>query len=199
MSLPPPNNGPRSSGYPQRYRNIPIDPSIPIIPASSLLSIPSTRHGRRSRAKPLDSNAQQSYGAAVIQKAKSTTRLYFQNVNGLTHTSTLEDYRYYLSCLQAYEADIVGLSETNTCWTHSHLRSDFKSAVHSFHKQNKISFGSPSHIIDPCPTKEHHQAGGNLTLVKGPMTARVYGDDIRDTSGLGRWSGFTLSASSTKN
>ena len=192
MSLSSLNAGPRVSASPNRYRNQPLDPSTPLIPASSLLSIPSTRYGRRSRAKPLDTNAQKHYGAAVIQKTPSTTRLYFQNVNGLTHTSMLEDYRYYMSCLQAYEVDIVGLSETNTCWNHSHLSSDFRSAVHSFHKQSKISYGSPSHSIDSCPTKKHHQDGGNLTLVKGPMAARVHGDDIQDPSGLGRWSGFTL-------
>ena len=175
-----------------RYRNKPIDPSIPSLSASTLLSIPSSRPGRRTRSTPLDMNVHQHYGDAVIQKGQSTTRLFFQNVNGLTYTSTMEDYRYYMSCLQAYDVDIVGLSETNTCWSHPHLTADFQAAIRSFHKQSKVCFGSPSTSVDPCPTKEHHQAGGNVTLVTGPMTSRIHGSAIQDSSGLGRWCGYTL-------
>ena len=177
---------------PTRYRNQTIDPSVPIIFASRLLSKPPNRPGRRSRTTPIDPNAHQFYGDAVIQKTNTTTRLFFQNSHGLTHTNTLEDYRYYMACLQAYDVDIIGLSETNTCWSHPHLKSDFKTAVRRFHKQSKVSFGSPTQEIDPCPNTESYQAGGNLTMVNGPMSSRVYGADIQDPSGLGRWSGFTL-------
>ena len=175
-----------------RYRNKPLDLSTPLIPASALLSRPSSRPGRRNRANPLDPNAHQHYGDPIIQKGQSTTRLFFQNANGLTHTSTLEDYRYYLSCLQSYDVDIIGLLETNTCWAHPHLKSDFHAAVQTFHKQSKVCFGSPNYTIDPCPTTESHQAGGNVTLVTGPMASRAHGADIQDPSGLGRWCGYTL-------
>jgi hypothetical protein len=175
-----------------RYRNQLLDQSVPTISASRLLSKPSHRPGRRFRTTPLDPQAHRFYGDAVIQKGQTTTRLFFQNSHGLTHTNTWEDYRYYMSCLQAYDVDIIGLSETNTCWSHPHLQSDFKSAVRRFHKQSKVSFGFPSQTIDPCPNTESHQAGGNLTLVHGPMSSRVHGPDISDSSGLGRWSGFTL-------
>jgi hypothetical protein len=131
-------------------------------------------------------------GMQLFKKDNSTTRLFFQNVNGLTHTSTLENYRYYMSCLQSYEVDIIGLSETNTCWDHPHLKADFHAAVRSFHKLSKVCFGSPNSTIDPCPRTEFHQAGGNVTLVTGPMASRVHGADIQDPSGLGRWCGYTL-------
>jgi hypothetical protein len=182
-----------------RYRNKPIDPSIPPLSASTLLSLPSSCPGGRSRSNPLDTNVHQYYGNAVIQKGQSTTRLFFQNVNELTFTSTMEDYRYYMSCLQAYDVDIIGLSKTNTCWSHSHLTADFQAAIRSFHKQSKVCFGSPSISVDPCPTTQHHQAGGNVTLVTGPMTSRIHGSAIQDSSGLDRWCGYTLLGNTIRN
>ena len=87
---------------------------------------------------------------------------------------------------------ILGLSETNTCWAHHHLKSDFQAAIRSFHKQSKVCFGSPNATIDPCPTTESHQAGGNVTMVTGPMVSRVHGAELQDPTGLGRGCGYTL-------
>ena len=46
----------------------PLDPSIPLVPASRLLSIPSTRPGRRFRQNPIDPHLSVSYGDPIIQK-----------------------------------------------------------------------------------------------------------------------------------
>ena len=98
-----------------------------------------------------------------------------------------------MSCLRGLSTDIVGLSETNACWSHPHLRSDFHSATRRFYKQSKVSFGSPTRQIDPCSQSDTFQAGGNLTLITGFMTSRVTGQtSIEDSTGLGRWCGVTL-------
>jgi hypothetical protein len=99
-----------------RYRQQPIDQNVPPIPVSRLLSIPSTRPGRSFRQQPIDPHPTKFYGDTAIQKSPGTTRVFFQNVKGLTHTPSQEDYRYYMSCLQGLNIDIAGLAETNACW-----------------------------------------------------------------------------------
>ena len=173
------------------YRTLSIDPSIPLIPVSSLMSLP-PRHSRKSRAEPLDQCPSKSYGAPVIQKPPEATRFLFQNVKGLSVSSSKEDYQYYFTCLQALHVDVAGLAETNTCWQHPHLKDDFLSAIRRYYRQSKVVFGSPTLEVDPVPSSETFQSGGNLTMLHGGLVARVSGSDIQDPSGLGRWNGTTM-------
>ena len=119
------------------YRNLLIDPSVPVIPVGRILLNPS-RPCRRSRQKPLDPEPTKSYGDPIIQKAESTVRLFFQNVKGLSASPGSEDYRYYLNCLQSFQVDFAGLAETNTCWQHSHLRADVTNATRRIYRQSKL-------------------------------------------------------------
>ena len=176
------------------YRNLLIDPSVPVIPVGRILLNPS-RPCRRSRQKPLDPEPTKSYGDPIIQKAESTVRLFFQNVKGLSSSPGSEDYRYYLNCLQSFQVDFAGLAETNTCWQHSHLRADFTNATRRIYRQSKIIFGSPTSSCDPVPPTETFQSGGTLTLLTGHLVPRVHGPGIVDPSGLGRWTGATLTGS----
>ena len=174
------------------YRRQPIDPSVPPLSASQLLSIPPKRPRRKLQERPLDPFPDKFYGDAVIQKAPNSLRFFFHNVKGLSSTSGNEDYRYYLSCLKALAVDVSGLSETNTCWSHPHLACDFRSVVRRHFQQSKVVFGSPSTAIDSVPLRETFQSGGNLTLVTGDLVSRVQGKDTHDPSGLGRWNGLTI-------
>jgi hypothetical protein len=128
----------------------------------------------------------------VIQKATGSIRLFFQNVKGLTYTTTKEDYNYYFRCIQGLDVDIVGLSETNTCWSHHHISSDFRSTLRRYTRQSKTVFGFVSTEIDKCLQTETFQSGGNLTCVLGSLVPRVDGSTILDKTGLGRWSGVKL-------
>lgn len=103
-----------------------------------------------------------------------------------------------MNALQSIHADVAGLAETNTAWQHPHLRDDFNNVVRRFHRQNKTAFGSPSIAVDPIPTSESYQAGGSITLVVGSLVSRVHGANLSDPTGLGRWSGITLSGSETQ-
>jgi hypothetical protein len=150
------------------------------------------RQGRKFWDNPSDTHLSTSYGDPVIQKSPSSTRIFFQNVKGLSTSSGSEDYRYYLDCLQALQVDIAGLAETNTCWQHSHLREDFKSITRKHYRQSKVVFGSPTYACDPIPSNESFQAGGSISMLNGGLVSRVSGADIQDPSGLGRWSGVTL-------
>lgn len=61
------------------YRQQPLDPSIPPVSSlASVLNLPSTRPGRRTRAEPLDLHPTKSYGDAIIQKASNNFRIFFK-------------------------------------------------------------------------------------------------------------------------
>ena len=179
------------------HRNRP-DHRVSHIPCSLLLSIPSCRPGRKLRSSPINLFPSTSFGDPVNYKAEGSFRLMFQNVKGLTHSTTLEDYRYYHQCLNGLSVDVIGLAETNTCWSHHHLSSDFRLATQRFHRQSKIIFGSASPAIDLCPQNESFQSGGNLTAVFGEFSSRITGPSITDSTGLGRWSGVTLEGTSSR-
>ena len=180
-----------STSRPPVYRNQHLDSSVSSIPISKLLLAPKSRPGRKFREKSLDPSPTKYYGDAIIQKKRLSTRIFFHNVKGLTYSTGCEDYQYCLSCLQAYDIDIAGLSETNTCWSHHHLKSEFRSTVRRHYSQNKIIFGSVSPQIDTCLERETFQSGRNLTLVTGPLVAHA-ADSTEDPRGLGRWSSVTL-------
>ena len=188
----------RISSTPRIQRQQQLNPHIPHLYASRLLSVPSYRPRRKARQSSLDPSPSTSYGDPIIKKTPGSIRVLFQNVHGLTHTTTHEDYRYYHQCLQGLDVDIVGLSETNTCWSHHHLASDFRSSIRNYHRQSKTIFGIVSPEVDPCSQSETFQAGGNLTCVMGSLTARVKGSDITDPAGLGRWSGVSLEGTNSK-
>ena len=178
--------------------NQPLDPLIPLVSASRLLSIPSSRPGRRFRKTNIDPSPSVSYGDPISQKTTGSIRLFFQNVKGLTHSTTLEDYKYYFQCIQGLDINIFGLSETNTCWAHHHLSSDYRLALRRYSRQSKTVFGTISPSIDPCSQAESFQSGGNLTSIIGSCVSRVRGSELRDPTGLGRWSGLTLDGSDGK-
>ena len=105
------------------YCTRPLAPSIPLIPVAPLMN-KQRRAGRKFWEKPVDLHVSTSYGDPVIQKPTTATRLFFQNIKGLSTSAGKEDYRYVLDCLQTLQVDIAGIAETNTCWQHPHLRDD---------------------------------------------------------------------------
>lgn len=117
----------------------------------------------------------------------------FQNIKGLSHYSSGEDYEYYLQHLRDAQVDIAGLSETNTAWQHQILRHNFCGrARKAGDGMSKTSFGSPTPAIETIHPQETFQAGGSMTLSLGPWTTTIFCKDIQDKTGLGRWSGFSI-------
>jgi hypothetical protein len=92
------------------------------------------------------------------------------------------------------QVDIAGFSETNTAWQHSFLRHAFSTQRPKgrYGMAKTRSFGSPTREVDSIPPQETFQAGGSLTVCLGQWTTAIYGDEILNTTGLGRWSGFTI-------
>lgn len=162
------------------------------LPTSPILLFPKSRPGRKAWSTPSDPSPNVSYGDTIREKSQHALRIFFQNVKGLTYSTGFEDYHYYMLSLKAYGIDIAGLAETNTAWQHQHLQQDFRKVVHRHFRQSKVTFGGPLSTVDPCPYTETFQSGGTTTVTHGPLTSSIYGDEITDSSGLGRWAGITL-------
>ena len=121
-----------------------------------------------------------------------TLRIFFQNVKGLTYSSGLEDYKYYMSQMAAFGVDCFGLAETNTAWQQYHLQLEYKACVKRKFRLGKTVFGYPIMEVDRCLSGASFKAGGCLTTIQGKHTTTVQGSGISDPTGLGRWSGITL-------
>ena len=126
------------------------------------------------------------YGDEIAFKDPKSTRILFQNVKGLTHTTSTEDYRYYLQGMSSYAVDIFGMAETNTSWQHQHLQLAFRELVQRQFQYGKTVHGSSSAEIDPVPVLESFQAGGTTQVVKGGLTTTVQTPLLLDPTGLGR-------------
>jgi hypothetical protein len=137
----------------------------PHIMVSQVLLLPSRRPGRLAIRKTGDQQANDSFGDPIIYKEPGTTRILFQNVKGLTHTTSCDDYKYFLSAMASYSVDVFGMAETNTGWQHTHLQSDFKECVRRQFQYGKTVFGYPTAQIDPLSIKERFQSGGALQVV----------------------------------
>ena len=72
---------------------------VPIISTGSQhkIKIPTTRPNRISHRTSLDENPETSYGYPIHRtKEAHSLRIFFQNIKGLSHTHSTEDYDYYL-------------------------------------------------------------------------------------------------------
>ena len=185
---------PRDSVRPN-HSKFPTDGNLHTLPTSPILLLPSVRPARKIWSNPSDPHPNTSYGDTIREKSRTSFRVFFQNVKGLSYNNSFDDYKYYFSSLRAYAVDISGLAETNTAWQHAHLRHDVRKVVHGQYRQSKLIFGSPDPSIDKCAPNEVYQSGGSMTMIQGPITSSVYGDSISDDTGLGRWSGITLRGS----
>ena len=156
------------------------------------------RPGRKSLRTSPDINLDKSYGDSVDIRDPSHIRIYFQNVKGLTYSTSGQDYAYYLSCISTIDADITGMAETNSTWQHHHLQTKFKANANRQFQMTKVSFSSPSQEIEPTPENESYQAGGTVTLATTKTATISFGQPFSDPTGLGRWSGLHFRGKSNK-
>ena len=82
--------------YNNRINRRRSESAVPPLPASQVFSIPPSRPGRTLRKSSIDHHPSTSYGDPINYKVEGSTGLLFQNVKGLTHTTTHEDYKYYM-------------------------------------------------------------------------------------------------------
>lgn len=144
------------------------------------------------RTQHCENDITMSYGDIMKPKDDRMVRIFFQNVKGLTYTTTGEDYEYYMHNLKNLQVDITGLAETNSPWQLNHIRCEFLNRTRRYSAITKAIFGSANHDVDPIPTNEKFQAGGCLLMIQGKWATSVTQDTITDPTGLGRWAGATI-------
>jgi hypothetical protein len=159
---------------------------------STLNTIPTTRRGRILARKSSDPHPEEAYGDSIHTKDDTHLRVFFQNVKGLSYTTTSDDYQYYSQALRALRVDISCLAETNKPWQLPHHKNDFRTASRKYLGHIKAEFASPLRTIDQVGETDTFQAGGCVTLASGKWVPSVFGEPIQDTTGLGRWCGFTI-------
>jgi hypothetical protein len=151
------------------------------------------RPNRVLEQKTGDPLATAAFGDSIWNSKQETClRLFHQNVKGLTYTAGGEDYEYYMHSIKELDIDICGMSETNTPWQHHYLTQEFTNRARRHRDMVKIAFGSPDPTVDSVPATETFQAGGSLTVAMDTTMTILAPGDIKDNSGLGRWSGLTL-------
>ncbi len=136
-----------------RYSRLGPDRHPPLPNLTSILLVPKFRPGRLQYRRQTDTKALQSYGDAPIYKDPGSIRIFLQNVKGLTYSTGVEDYKYYLSQMAAYSVDCFGLVETNTAWQQYYLQLQYRECVQRQFRIGKTVFGFPSHEVDPCSAK----------------------------------------------
>ena len=170
-------------------------PSItPTPPIASLLN--TLRPGRTRVADPHDTAHWQSFGDSVHTKDETHTRFFFQNIKGLTNSTSCEDFNYTLHSLHGLHVDFCGLAETNLPWSQvHHLQDDFRHCLKREYITGNVVFSSPNEQVDPVAPTTSFQSGGSLTMATGslvPMVVNSKLSHLHDPSGMGRWSGLTL-------
>jgi hypothetical protein len=125
-----------------RYSRLGPDRHSPISNLTSVLLLSSSRPGRLQSRRQIDPTATQSFGDALIYKAPGSLRIFLQNVKGLTYSTGVEDYKYYIvSQMAAFSVDCFGLVETNTAWQHYYLQMQYRECVQRQFRVGKTVFG----------------------------------------------------------
>ena len=166
----------------------------PLVPTT----LPNTRPGRKALRHSPDINLDTSYGDSIHNRDPGTIRIFFQNVKGLTYSTSGQDYEYYISCIANIDADITGMAETNSAWQHHHIKTKSQASIRRHYQTSKISYSSPSREVDPMPENESFQPGSTVTFPNQKMATLIHGQAFSDPTGLGRWSGLTFRGKENK-
>jgi hypothetical protein len=125
-------------------------------------------------------------------KATSNLRLFLQNINGLRSYQSWQPWKQAGQALHENEVDIFGVTKTNIAWNITHQAT----ARQIIQQQYKSAIISTSSSIDKSRTD--YQPGVTATFVTNKWTGR-HTSIIRDTSGMGRWSGTKLRQNDNKH
>ena len=141
-------------------------------PLASLFN--TLRPGRTRVADPHDTAHWQSFGDTVHEKDASHTRFFFQNIKGLTNSTSCEGFKYTLHSLHGLHVDFCGLAETNLPWLQvPHLQDEFRQCVRREYITGNVVFSSPDDLVDPVTPNTSFQSGGSLAMATGSLVPMI--------------------------
>jgi hypothetical protein len=174
----PPRTYPPRTNTPTRTRLLPPPPQLhqQTIPDGSNQSSVSPIHWGDPLVLPIEE--------------ETTTRFYYQNVNGLKLRDAGSDIKLSSHHLWERQASVIGFSETNVEWKQSWATNLI---FQIFRRQwNHLKW---CHSTSETKFENAYKPGGTCSLVTGSLATRVIsqGSDPHD---LGRWSYVTITGRS---
>lgn len=124
--------------------------------------------------------ANEPWGNRITRKKENTTRVYYQNVNGITQGKDWTRWEAIVHELQRMEVDMFGLAETNVQWNPTTKHIATQKARHHY-PQCKLG----TSVCDELNTRTKQQ-GGTCLGITGNLLGSMH-ELSEDERGLGRW------------
>jgi endonuclease/exonuclease/phosphatase family metal-dependent hydrolase/vacuolar-type H+-ATPase subunit H len=121
---------------------------------------------------------------------RNTTRIYIQNLNGLTWNSDGGRWPYVCETMDSIQADIACFSELNTDTNRYEIRTKMEQICRRQFDQNYLVLASAAN-----KTTTHYKPGGTAILSRNAITSRIK-THTRDR--MGRWASISFTISTTK-
>ena len=124
---------------------------------------------------------------------EQSTRIFFQNVNGLELSTTAHTLLTTCIGMQDNQIDIACLAETNTNWNYFKGKRQLNRIVR---KQWKRAHITTSNIENKVTTL--YQPGGTAIIATNKISPRITDSGV-DPQGMGRWSYITINGRNKKS
>ena len=115
-----------------------------------------------------------------------STRLFFQNVNGLEFSTTSHTLLVTCIGMQDNQIDIACLAETNTNWNHYKGKRHLNRIVRKHWKRSHITTANMESKMSTL-----YQLGGIAIISRNKISPRI-SDSGGDPKGMSRWSYITI-------
>lgn len=122
--------------------------------------------------------------------SEDTTRIYFQNLNGLCWTKDGGRWPYICDAMSSIQADIACFSELNTDTNRYHIRAQMETICRHHFDQNRLVTASAT-----TKSSSIYKPGGTAILACNSITTRI-NSHTRDR--MGRWASLCIQISPTK-
>lgn len=123
------------------------------------------------------------HGDLHHNKDNNIIRVYFQNINGILHDNSWQQWEDGIQHSKDIESDIICVAETNIRWNDTNYN-NCSQIIKKYYKQSKLATSNSADI-----TLGNYQPGGTATVATAKWTTRAI-KTITDDSGMGRWSGI---------
>ena len=123
---------------------------------------------------------------------KHSTRIFFQNVNGLEFSTTSHTLLTTYIGMQDKQIDIACLAEINTNWNHYTGKRQLNRIVRKHWKRAHLTTSNiENKVITP------YQPGGTAIISTHKISSRITDSGV-DPQGMGRWSYITINGRNKK-
>ena len=120
----------------------------------------------------------------------SITRIYIQNLNGLTWNKDGGRWPYICEAIDSIQADIACFSELNTDTNRYEIRTKMEAICRRHFDQNYLVLASAA-----IKTSSHYKPGSTAIVARNAITSRIQ-SHTRDR--MGRWASICLMLSPQK-